>query len=146
MVKIERSILIDCPLEEVWKFKTDLSNGPKYNPDIVEVRQASSGPFGVGTTVRMIRAKTPKVLDLRVIKHELNSEVALEVISGPLKGSTLGSIFGTVEGKTRLTETYDWKFGGLYKLAGLFIGGTANRDAATLLGNVKRILESGAKS
>jgi uncharacterized protein YndB with AHSA1/START domain len=146
MVKIEASVMIDRPIEEVWKFKTDLSNGPKYNPDIVEVRQVSSEPFGIGTTVRMIRAKTPKVLDLRVIKYEPNSEVALEVISGPLKGSTLGSSFETVEGKTRLTDMYDWKFSGLYKLAALFIGGTANRETATLLGNIKRILESEAKS
>jgi ligand-binding SRPBCC domain-containing protein len=146
MVKIEESILIDRPVEEVWKFKTDPSNGPKYNPDIVEVRQVSSGPFGVGTTFRMIRAKTPKVLDLRVIKHQLNSEFTAEVISGPIKGSTLGSSFGTVEGKTRLTETYDFKFSGLYKLGVLFVGGTAKREVATLLGNIKLMLESKAKS
>jgi len=52
----------------------------------------------------------------------------------------------TIEGKIRLTETADWKFSGVYKLVGPFLTRMAKRESAARVGNLKRVLESEAKS
>jgi uncharacterized protein YndB with AHSA1/START domain len=46
MVKIVASVLIDRPVEEVWKFVMDLSKLPKWNTGILEAKQTSAGPLG----------------------------------------------------------------------------------------------------
>jgi hypothetical protein len=51
-----------------------------------------------------------------------------------------------IEGKTKFTSTVDMKVSGFLKLAGPFITPSARRARVASLGNVKRILESEAKS
>jgi len=58
VAKNEMSVLIDRPVEEVWKFVSDLSkNGPKIDPTILEMKQTSSGPIWSGYHVRVETSK-----------------------------------------------------------------------------------------
>jgi hypothetical protein len=50
-----------------------------------------------------------------------------------------------IEGKTRLTDTDDYKIGGFYRLVIPFMRGQAKRNNEARLGGAKRILESEAK-
>ncbi|MBF8283384.1 MAG: hypothetical protein HW378_2299 [Anaerolineales bacterium] len=43
MVKLEQSIMINRPVEEVWKFMSNWENGPKWDCGVVEARQISEG-------------------------------------------------------------------------------------------------------
>jgi uncharacterized membrane protein len=43
MVKLEQSIMINRPVEEVWKFMSHWENGPKWDCGVVEARQISEG-------------------------------------------------------------------------------------------------------
>ena len=54
MARFETSVTIDRPVEEVWKFITDLSNMPKWS-NILESKQTSPGPMGVGTMIQDTR-------------------------------------------------------------------------------------------
>lgn len=146
MKKIVASVLIDRPVEAAWKFVADLSNIPKWQAECVEMKQTSSGPAGVGATFLYRRATNPKINDARIIGYEPNRQVTLEFTSGLIKGSTGNISLETVEGKTRLTETDDYKLGGLYSLLTPFMGGQAKRNAEAHVGNLKRILESEKKS
>jgi hypothetical protein len=70
MVKIETSGMVNCPAEDVWKFITDLSSSPKWDPCCLEARQTSAGPLEVGTTYQLRRSRTPKTPNFRVIEYE----------------------------------------------------------------------------
>ena len=146
MKEIVASVLINRPPEAIWKFVTDWSNNPKWDTDSVETKQTSPGPVGVGTTFQFRRSTSPKIQDGRVLEYKPNQKFAFEFTSGPGKGSRITMSLEAVEGKTRFTETDDYKIGGFYKLLVPFMGGQAKRNAEARVGNVKRILESEAKS
>ena len=50
MVNVEASVMIDRPVEEVWKFINDLSKVQTWDTGVLEVKQTSTGPPGVGST------------------------------------------------------------------------------------------------
>jgi uncharacterized protein YndB with AHSA1/START domain len=144
MVKIEASVMIDRPVEVVWEFITDLSKLPKWNTEVLEAKQTSAGPLGVGTTLQ-IRSSN-MVGYAQVVEYEPNRRVAFEYPSGPLKGSIENSSVEKVEGKTRFTRTADVKFSGVYKLVGPFLTPRLKREYVASVGNLKRMLESEAQS
>ena len=144
MAKFEASVMIDRPVEEVWKFLMDLSKLPKWNTGVLEAKQTSAGPLGVGTILQ-IRSSN-MVGYARVVEYEPNRRVAFEYPSGPLKGTMENSSVENVEGKTRFTRTGYPKFSGVYKLVGPFLTPRFKREYVASVGNLKRILESEAKS
>jgi pimeloyl-ACP methyl ester carboxylesterase len=113
MAKFEASVMIDRPVEKVWKFVTDLSKLPKWNTEVLEAKETSAGPLGVGTTLQV--RSSNMVGHARVVEYELNRRAAFEYPSGPLKGTMERSSVENVEGKTRFTRTADLKFSGVYK-------------------------------
>jgi uncharacterized protein YndB with AHSA1/START domain len=51
MARTEASAIIDRPIADVWKFMTDISNTPKWDPGVLEVRLTSASPPRLGTTL-----------------------------------------------------------------------------------------------
>jgi carbon monoxide dehydrogenase subunit G len=145
MVKLEMSVMIDRPAEAVWKFISDLSNS-KWDPYTLEAKQTSAGPIGVGATFQLIRSRTPKVHDLRIIEYEPPRKTTIESTSGPGKGTKQQFILEEIEGKTKLTRTMDLKYSGIYKLLGPFSTGMVKREGAADLDNIKRMVESEEQS
>jgi uncharacterized protein YndB with AHSA1/START domain len=148
MTKAEASVIIDRPTEAVWSFiVSDVDKFAKAtNPDVIESKQTSTGPIGVGTTFREMRSKTPKVMDYRVTEYEPNRKLSLEIRSGPIKGSVATEKVENIEGKTRFTETTDYHMSGFYKLLQPFFTGKAQKETEDRVGRVKRAVESEAKS
>jgi uncharacterized protein YndB with AHSA1/START domain len=148
MAKWEGSTTIDRPAEEVWKFITDLSKLPKWNPETQEPKQTSAGPLGVGATIelKVKMGNRTKTIPIRVTEYEPNRRFSFEHISGPLRGTTEIDTLETIEGKTRFTRSGDMKFNGFCKLIEPFIMPSLKRTIVVNLGNAKRMLESEAKS
>jgi len=144
MTKIESSVVIDRSVEDVWKFITDVANGPKWDEGLTEWKQTSAGSIGVGTTLQAIHPKL--TYSERVVGYEPNRMLSLEITSGPAKGSVGTLSMESIERKTKLTESTDYRFSGLYKLVGPFLTLTARGETSSRVGNVKRILESKANS
>ena len=141
MAKIENVVVIDRPVETVWKFYTDLSNIPMLDPYIHEASQTSTGSFGMGSTFAL-KMKDWN-LEMRVTQFEPGRKLTYEAISpNSLKGSTDSYSFETFEGKTRFVERMDVKTAGLYKLAGSFFGNRAKEDSNIRLDKLKRKLET----
>jgi len=134
--------MIDRPAEKVWKFVTNLSNMPKWDPGVLEARQTSAGPFGAGATFETTHAN--QTYSFRVIEYEVNRKYTFEFALGPLKGTRLSQTFETIDDKTRLTETIDPKIGGFYKLLGTYVARRLKRVDRANVDNVKFVLESEA--
>jgi uncharacterized membrane protein len=145
MAKIEESVIIDSPIEEVWKFLIDLSNVPKWETAILEMRMTSAGPVSVGSTWD-VRRKDKRIIPQRCIEYEPNRKFSFEVPSGVAKGTIGTYSMETIEGKTRFTATVDFKVNGFYKLIGPFIIRGERKEGVASLGNLKRILESETQS
>jgi uncharacterized protein YndB with AHSA1/START domain len=147
MVNVEASVMIDRPVEEVWKFIMDLSKTPTWDTGVLEVKQTSTGPVGVGSTCdfrarMMMRNMT---ISMRITEYEPNRRFSFEHTSGPMEGSIITFSIENIDGKTRFTFSHDLKLSGFYKLLGV-MKGRMRREVVAILNNAKRILESEAKS
>jgi uncharacterized membrane protein len=105
VLEFENTIRIDRPVDEVFAFLSDFENIPKWNYYVLEVRQLSENPIGVGTTYHQIR-KTDEQ-DFRIIEFEPNHTVAVKTL--PQSSPDLEMRFTLYEegGTTRIRD--EWK-------------------------------------
>jgi carbon monoxide dehydrogenase subunit G len=146
MRKIEASVVIDCPAEAVWNFISDWSNAQKWMPDALEVRQTSAGPLGVGTTLQSRWSSMSPGASL-VTECEPGRKITLLTTSPQMIKGTRESIsLENVEGKTKLNSVWELKFNSAYRLVGPLLVGRIRRSNDAMVGNVKRIMESDART
>jgi uncharacterized protein YndB with AHSA1/START domain len=50
MIKVERTVTVHRPIEEVFAYICEVEHGPSYTSGQREARQTSSGPIGIGST------------------------------------------------------------------------------------------------
>lgn len=99
MIKVEASIVINRPIEEVFGFLSDMENNLKWRSSQIEIKKTSEGPIGVGTTYRMVNNVLGRRLETEaeVIEYEPNRKFTSKDKSGnfPLVAQR---IFEPVEG------------------------------------------------
>jgi len=152
MAKIEASVVIDRPVEDVWKFISDWNNAPKWNTwrearGLLEAKVTSEGPSGVGTTVQSRWSTRPHLAMSRIMEYEPGRKFTVEVTSPQMIRGTRESLsLENIEGRTKFNSAWELKFNGLFRLLGAFQIGRFRGFNEARIGNVKRILESEAKS
>src|SRR5215203_1192933 len=105
MLEFENTVYIDRPVDEAFAFLWDFENIPKWNYYILEVRQLSESPIGVGTTYHQVR-KTDEQ-DFRMIEFEPFHTVAVKTL--PQSSPELEMRFSLYEegNTTRISD--EWK-------------------------------------
>lgn len=145
MTKVERSIVIDRPVDEVWEFVHDPAKDPLWQTMLVESEQIADGPMGVGTKVREVR----HFLGLRVetawevTEYEPNRRSGIESISGPVPFRG-GYVLEPVDGATKLTAAGALDGHGFFKLAEPIFARMTARELEANLGHLKDLLEESA--
>jgi len=143
MSKIERSIVIERPLEEVWDFVQDTSKDAMWQTTLVESQVLTEGPKRVGTQVQEVRrflgVQIPMTLELT--KFEPKRRSSLRAVSGgiPLSGSYL---LEECDGGTKLTVTGQLEAHRLFKLAEPVFARMTSRELEASLGHLKDLLEA----
>jgi uncharacterized membrane protein len=78
VLEFENTIHIDRPVDEVFELLSDFENIPTWNYYVLEVRQLSESPIGVGTTYHQVRMSDEQ--DFRIIEFEPNHSVAVKTL------------------------------------------------------------------
>ena len=148
MAKYGASILVDRPVEEVWRFVIDFPNAPKVDPDLLECKVTSEGPLGVGTTVQSKRTtRGANLVVFHVTEYEPGRKLTAEVRSpNMMKGSRNTTTLENAEGKTKLSIAWDMKLNGFYSMLRPFMARSGRKLCETQVGNIKRVLETEAPS
>jgi uncharacterized protein YndB with AHSA1/START domain len=143
MAKVTKSIFINAPVEKVFEYHTNPNNNTEYWPSMVEVKNIEDHPTG--------GKKFNWVYKMAGVRFE-GSTIPIEYIPNKrLVIQTKGGIESTFvynyepEGEgTRLSMEVDYKVPVpvLGKLAESFILKTNEREADTVLANIKDILEA----
>jgi dehydrogenase/reductase SDR family protein 12 len=146
MVKVEQSIMIDKPVEQVWNFLTDFQNTPKWDVGVLETRQTSTGPAGLGTTFQNIGAflGQQSVREYRVTEYEPDKKVTVELVN-PTKSIQKAEVrytFEPAQTGTRLNFMGSIEFGGFFRLLQPILLQRAKRSGQGDLNNLKRLLEA----
>ncbi len=143
MIKAEKSIVIQRPIEEVFAFVADQQNAPQWQHGLLEVRRTTEGPLGVGTKHAFVRKFMGKKLEANneYVTFEPNREITFKSTSGPMpiEASYLTESVAT---GTKLTSTIQMQAAGFIGLAEPLIGASLRREMEAGLSELKDRLEN----
>lgn len=145
MPTIAQSVTVNRPVEEVWDFISNFENTTRWSQGVLEARQTSDGPLGVGSTLQtVVRAfGRRRTADYLVTEYEPNHAFAFTVTSGPMTSRARYSVEPAGAG-TRLTASGEARARGLSKLLAPILVRIVKRHSQDDLANAKRILEASA--
>ena len=139
MVHIERSIFINAPIEKVFDFMAEPNNMLMWVHNLVEVKDRSEGPVGLGTTYREAM-QGPGGVKMRsftkISKYERPNRLDFESTSAGMR-LTFAHRLETKDNGTLVTEI------GYYTLPGKFLGKAIDKlfMEKYVTGNVERTVE-----
>jgi Polyketide cyclase / dehydrase and lipid transport len=110
VVTVER--IVQRPPEVVFDFvaRHHFENHPRWDPDLLEMSQTSSGPVGVGTTARVVRRQGRGRVEgnATVVDYEPDRRAAWDVRFGPFRLQQQAEFVPEQEGTaTRLRLSVD---------------------------------------
>ena len=119
MIKVESSVVINKPVEEVFAYTTNAENNAKWQEGVIESRVSNQTPDMVGTIITDVRQLFGKKLEseVEVVTYEPNKKVVMKIIKGPVK-MELNQIYEAANGGTKLTLKMEGEPGGFFKLVG----------------------------
>ena len=113
MGRIEKTIVINAPVEKVFAFVNDFDNFIKTQPPEVEMESLSQdeGPCRVGFK-RMVRSKIGgQVLESEVEYTEFveNKKTTLQQKGGSMKKLVMSDLFEPIDGGTKFTSMIEYE-------------------------------------
>ena len=145
MVRIEASVVINRPIEEVFAFVSDFEKSPQWMAELVESKQTSEGPVGVGTTLSGVATPLGRRAEStqEVVEYELNRKYAIKSTSGPVTSKD-NYTFESVAGGTKVTRVAEAETSGFFRLAEPLAVRMMRRQFKTNFANLKDLLEAQA--
>lgn len=143
MVKIERNILINAPVEKVFAYHSDPENNPEYWPSFIEVKDVERLPNG-GAKYNWLYKMAGVKLNGSTTTTEFEENKRIKIKSEGGVDSTFTYTYETEGDGTRLNLVveYEVPVPVLGKLAESFIMKANEREADTVMANLKDILEA----
>jgi uncharacterized protein YndB with AHSA1/START domain len=144
MIRVEESIVIHRPIEEVFAFVADQANAPRWQSGLLEVRRTTGEPLGVGTKHTAVRRFMGRRLEAtnEYIVYEPNKEITFKGTAGS-SDFQHSYLTETVAGETKLTSRMVMQSKGLFGLAEPLIASNLKREFVANLGELRDLLESG---
>ena len=142
MTRIEQTVTIDRPLQEVWDYLMDSRHDAEWITNVLEVGRGGDVPPAPGVeieeTLKFVGVRVPVVLT--VTEYDPPTSAAVDV-RGPVAGR--GSYRLAPDGSgTRFTMTMETDAHGFFKLAEPVFARMARRDMATSCAHLKDLLEA----
>jgi uncharacterized membrane protein len=143
MLRIEKSIVINRPVEEVFAFVAPGENWSLWATELVEAKKTSEGPLDVGTTYTHVAQMLGRRIEngYEVTEYEPNKKVSMKSTSGPIPAEP-SLTFESVEGGTKLDLTVEAEIAGFFKLAEPVVARMMGRQQDANFANLKDLLES----
>jgi len=142
-MKIESSIVINRPIEDVWTYVSDFEKASVWNPATLEMRLTSEGPLQQGSSYVWVGQWLGRRIEsnCEVTAFEPGREFAYKIVSGPFPGAASTILEPAADG-TRVTMRSEGEIGGFFKLAEPVVAAMSKRQIESMLGNLKDILEA----
>ncbi len=143
MARIEESIEIKRPVDNVFAYTTDAKSWPKWQSFIPEAEQTCQGPMNVGATFKGISRIMGRSMKWTAIatEYESNKKWGKNITCGTMVIEEHVT-YDPVGGGTAFTIVYDIKVAGLLKLLSPVMAGSMRKETRKSLGNLKSILEA----
>jgi uncharacterized membrane protein len=140
MPEFENTIRIERPVDEIFAFLSDFENIPKWNYYVLEVRQLSERPIGVGTTYHQVRKADQQ--DFRIIEFEPDHTVTVKTL--PQSSPSFERRFTLYEEGDTTRVRDEWKLDtGRPAVLERLARGRVKSAVAENLAKLKELLEEG---
>jgi hypothetical protein len=145
MIDVARSITINRPVAEVFAYVSDVSNEPAWHTDVLEARQTSEGPIGIGTTFLILVKPSMGVSEgvTEVIGFDPNRRQVMWGEMGSMR-PTITDLFEPADGGTKFTRRIQIEASGLMRLMLPLVRPMTGKIWTGFLANLKRVLEQEA--
>jgi uncharacterized membrane protein len=142
MIRVDLSIDISAPVEEVFSYSTNNENDPIWMEEVVKVEKTSEGPIGVGSTfVNHVEFLGKSIEDSHeIIEYESNKRMTIVQRTGAVPFKAI-YLYEFLEGGTRFTMQIEAEPGGFFKLAAPLVRRQLETQFERNLKNLKSILE-----
>jgi uncharacterized membrane protein len=137
------SIVIRCPVEQVYAFMSEPKNRLRYDPKLIDVRQTPEGPLHVGTQIVEVRSMMGRRGEMvtEVAELEPNKRIGYRTLPNDPMNAVGAYQFQTVPEGTRLTLNFAMTPKGILRWIVPFVARGLKRDIAAALENIKTLLE-----
>ncbi len=145
MARLEASVLINKPVEDIFAFLSVAENHARFIPGMLEFKQTSSGPLGqVGATARGVRSDLGKKTEVlyEITEVERNTKLGMKGAMGPILFKDGYELQPSGAG-TQVNFWLELTLTGLAKLAGPFIFLIGRTHAGETVEKLKKTLEAG---
>jgi uncharacterized protein YndB with AHSA1/START domain len=143
MTHIEREIVINRPIEEVFDFLADGRNEPHYNPHMLRAEQVPDGPIGRGMQFQTEVTTRGRSMEMayEITAYERPQRLAARTIKAAIDVQSTET-FDPVPGGTRMLWVWEVEPRGVFKLMAPLFGPMMGKRLDTVLANIKRLLEA----
>lgn len=140
MINIERSIVIDKPVEDVFAFVSDGSKAPSWQSGLEAVEGQTNVIGSQYTEVRKFMGREMRSV-MEVTALEPNARWAAKVLKGPVPYE-ISVRFEPLDGGTRLTTQMQGEPTGFFKVAEGMVKGQLEKSLDEDTNRLKKILEA----
>ncbi len=143
MIKLEHTVDINRPVEEVFSFITNHENDAQWRAGLVESKRTSEGPVGVGSTGTDVLQFLGRRIEssYELTEFEENRKLGFKTTSGPIPMEG-GYTMESAGGGTKVAFTIQGDSGGFFRLAEPILARMVKRQVVSDFGNLKDLLEA----
>jgi uncharacterized membrane protein len=143
MIKVETTVQINKPVEEVFEFAANAENGPKWQEGLDSVTDITGGQEAGAryTEVRKFLGKDMKTV-METIEIVPNVKWVGKVIEGPVPYQVT-VLYEAVSGGTKMTTHVEAEPKGFFKVAQGAVQGQLEKSLEESGHNLKLLLEEG---
>jgi carbon monoxide dehydrogenase subunit G len=143
MIETEGSILVNRPVDDVFAFVSDVSNDPKWDPDLLQVERRFEEPIHEGATfdVHFKPFLGASTCAMKVTGYEQNRREVREGRPGLMQARAT-FLFEPVESGTRIIRRTQIQPLGVLRLMEPFMRGELRKRQDAALRKLKAVLEA----
>ena len=143
MIKVEKSIIINKPVEEVFNYVTAPQNYTKWQSGVTNIIEDRGPRNTVGSQFTEVRKFMGQEMHttLELTEFVPNARWTAKVVKGPVPYE-VNMTFQPIEGGTKVTTSVDGEPKGFFKLAEGMVAGQLEKSLAEDEQKLKEILEA----
>ncbi|HLO14987.1 MAG TPA: SRPBCC family protein [Anaerolineales bacterium] len=141
--RLESSIVINQPAEDIFTFISDPDNHPRFVPGMLEFKKTSPGPFEqVGTSIQGVRRFLGQRLELpyEITEYQAGSRLGMKGAMGPITFMD-GYVLEPMGSSTRVKFWLEFMLTGVMKITRPFFAIVGKAHANETLANLANALE-----
>jgi uncharacterized membrane protein len=144
VIRIELSVQVSRPVDEVFAYVTDPTKLAEWQPNVISVTKLNEGPVRSGTRFKEVRralfGRSVEAI-VEVSAYEENHRIDLRIVSGPVPVHGENE-FTSIHGGTRIDFVAHGELRGALRMAQPVLARVLRRQFESDYARLKRALES----